>query len=69
MVKYFKPFGLQQEYEMNMHGVWEGVKVIQSVLAQYLFKLCAFSQIAEMRALKKEVHRQMQIHGDYKVGA
>ena len=22
-----------------------------------------------MRALKKEVHRQMQIHGDYKVGA
>ena len=21
-----------------------------------------------MRALKKEVHRQMQIHGDYKVG-
>ena len=30
MVKYFKPFGLQQEYEMNMHGVWEGVKVIQS---------------------------------------
>merc|ERR550519_182640 len=48
MVKYCKPFGLQQEYEMNMHGVWEGVK------------------IAEMRALKKEVHRQMQIHGDYK---
>ena len=24
-------------------------------------------QIAEMRSLKKEVHRQMQIHGDYKV--
>merc|ERR1712055_168200 len=48
MMKYCKPFGLQQEYEMNMHGVWEGVK------------------IAEMRALKKEVHRQMQIHGDYK---
>ena len=28
LVKYCKPFGLQQEYEMNMHGVWEGVKVI-----------------------------------------
>ena len=27
------------------------------------------AQVAEMRALKKEVHRQMQIHGDYKVGA
>ena len=27
MVKYLKPFGVQQEYEMNMHGVWEAVKV------------------------------------------
>ena len=27
MVKYFKQFSLQQEYEMNLHGVWEGVKV------------------------------------------
>ena len=27
MVKYLKPFGVQQEYEMNMHGVWEAIKV------------------------------------------
>ena len=31
-MKYFKPFGVQQEYEMNMHGVWEGVKVFKAYL-------------------------------------
>merc|ERR1711978_820070 len=29
MVKYLKPFGVQQEYEMNMHGVWEAVKIAE----------------------------------------
>ena len=81
-MKYFKPFGVQQEYEMNMHGVWEGVKVFKAYLdisisissivrVNYLdgiFLSVFIAQVAEMRALKKEVHRQMQIHGDYKVG-
>merc|ERR1719239_264712 len=29
MVKYFKQFSLQQEYEMNLHGVWEGSHVYE----------------------------------------
>ena len=33
-----------------------------------IFLSVFIAQVAEMRALKKEVHRQMQIHGDYKVG-
>ena len=42
---------------------------ISSQLFGWAFFLSVFiAQVAEMRALKKEVHRQMQIHGDYKVG-
>jgi NADH dehydrogenase (ubiquinone) 1 beta subcomplex subunit 5 len=29
MVKYIKPWSLQQEYEMNLHGVWEGTKIAE----------------------------------------
>jgi len=31
MVKYCKPWTLQQEYEMNLHGLWETIKVSEMV--------------------------------------
>merc|ERR550519_759824 len=45
-VKYFKPFGVQQEYEMNMHGVWEGVKVAEMrALKKKCTGRCRFMEI------------------------
>ena len=42
--------------------------LFESIIWMGIFLSVFIAQVAEMRALKKEVHRQMQIHGDYKVG-
>ena len=42
--------------------------LFESIIWMGNFLSVFIAQVAEMRALKKEVHRQMQIHGDYKVG-
>ena len=61
-MKYTK-MGFQEEYERHLHGIWEATKVLAPAASPNL----APFKTAEMRALKMEVQRQMQIHGDYKV--
>ena len=63
-MKYTK-MGFQEEYERHLHGIWEATKVW--LLLLLLLTLLLSFKTAEMRALKMEVQRQMQIHGDYKV--
>ena len=57
------------QYVTSRYSSLHSIKKEQPSFVQHFVpaSVC-LQQIAEMRSLKKEVHRQMQIHGDYKVG-